>query len=230
MPDLPDSASGARAKAQDLLAAIRTLHLIECEQRPATAAERRLLARFPGFGPVALRLFPNPVTGDYQNGAWQALGDALRSLLTPEEYASAKRATFTAFYTPPVIMHAMHEALARLGLPPSATVLEPGCGIGHFMGYAPEGTRFIGVEMDSLSGRIARALYPAHDIRIENFRDTNLPQGRIDAVLGNVPFADVKLEYRGERLALHDYFLAKSLDALKPGGVTAVVTSPYTLQ
>ena len=97
------------------------------------------------------------------------------------------------------------------------------------MGCAPAGMRFIGVELDRISGRIARALYPAHDIRLENFRDTRLPQDRIDAVLGNVPFADVKLEYRGDRLALHDYFLAKSLDALKPGGVMAVVTSHYTL-
>ena len=229
MPNLPHIASGARANAYDLLAAIRTLQLIERDQRPATAAERRLLARFPGFGPVALRLFPDPVTGAYKDGAWQALGEALHALLTPEDYASARRATFTAFYTPPVVMHAMHDALARLGLPPHAMVLEPGCGIGHFMGGAPAGMRFIGVELDRISGRIARALYPAHDIRLQNFRDTSLPQGRLDAVLGNVPFADVKLEYRGDRLALHDYFLAKSLDALKPGGVMAVVTSHDTL-
>ena len=229
MPDLPDSASGARANAHDLLAAIRTLQRLEQEQRAATAAERRLLARFPGFGPVALRLFPDPVTGAYRDGAWQEMGEALQSLLTPEEYASARRATFTAFYTAPVVMQAMHDALAYLGLPPHALVLEPGCGIGHFMGCAPAGMRFIGVELDRISGRIARALYPAHDIRLEHFRDTSLPQGRIDAVLGNVPFADVTLAYRGDRLALHDYFLAKSLDALKPGGVMAVVTSHYTL-
>jgi N12 class adenine-specific DNA methylase len=229
MPDLAPIASGARAKASDILAAIRTLQLIEREQRPATAAERRLLACFPGFGSVALRLFPDPITGAYQDGSWQALGEALQSLLTPEDYASAKRATFTAFYTPPVVMHAMHDALARLGLPPHATVLELGCGIGNFMGCAPAGMRFIGVELDRLSGHIARALYPQHDIRLEHFRDTHLPEHRIDAVLGNVPFADVKLDYQGEHLSLHDYFLAKSLDALKPGGVTAVVTSHYTL-
>jgi N12 class adenine-specific DNA methylase len=229
MPDLPHIASGARANAQDLLAAIRTLQLIEREQRPATAAERRLLARFPGFGPVALRLFPDPITGAYKDGAWQALGEALQSLLTPEEYASARRATFTAFYTAPVVMQAMHDALARVGLPGDATVLEPGCGIGNFMGCAPVGMRFIGVELDRMSGRIARALYPEHDIRLEHFRDTSLPRGCIDAVLGNVPFADVKLAYQGDHLALHDYFLAKSLDALKPGGVMAVVTSHYTL-
>ena len=94
---------------------------------------------------------------------------------------------------------------------------------------APEGMHFIGVELDSLSGRIARVLHPSQDIRIENFRDTCLPAHRIDAVIGNVPFADVKLDFHGQRLSLHDDFLAKSLEALKPGGVLAVVTSHYTL-
>jgi SAM-dependent methyltransferase len=104
-----------------------------------------------------------------------------------------------------------------------------GCGIGNFLAHAPEGMRFIGVELDSLSGRIARVLHPSHDIRIENFRDTRLPENRIDTVIGNVPFADLRLDYHGTRLALHDFFLAKSLDALKPGGVLALVTSHYTL-
>ena len=97
------------------------------------------------------------------------------------------------------------------------------------MSLAPQGMRFIGVELDSISGRIARALHPGHDIRIENFRDTTLPEGRIDAVIGNVPFADVKLDYRGQQLSLHDFFFAKSIDALKPGGVLALVTSHFTL-
>src|SRR5947209_13792660 len=123
----------------------------------------------------------------------------------------------------------MHAALTRLGVPPDATVLEPGCGTGNFMAASPQGMRFIGVELDSLSGRIARALHPGHDIRIEHFRDTRLPENRIDAVIGNVPFADLRLDYHGARLALHDFFLAKSLDVLKPGGVLALVTSHYTL-
>ena len=97
------------------------------------------------------------------------------------------------------------------------------------MSLAPYAMRFIGVELDSISGRIARALHPGQDIRIESFRDTRLPEGRIDAVIGNVPFADVKLDYRGQKLSLHDYFFAKSIDALKPGGVLALVTSHYTL-
>jgi SAM-dependent methyltransferase len=128
-----------------------------------------------------------------------------------------------------VVIQAMHAALRHLGVPSEATVLEPGCGIGNFIAHAPAPMRFIGVELDRLSGRMARVLYPGHDIRIEHFRDTHLPEDRIDAVMGNVPFADLRLDYHGTRLALHDFFLAKSLDALKPGGVLALVTSHYTL-
>jgi N12 class adenine-specific DNA methylase len=226
---LIDIASGEKGKARDILAAIRTLKRIEQEGRKATHDERQILSRFGGFGAVALSLFPDPATGNYKDATWQTLGEELPSLLTPEEYDSAKRTTFNAFYTSPVVMAAMHEALSRLGIPATATVLEPGCGIGNFMSLAPQGMRFIGVELDSISGRIARAIHPDADIRIENFRDTRLPEGRIDAVIGNVPFADVKLDYHGQRLSLHDFFFAKSIDALKTGGVLALVTSHFTL-
>src|SRR5215467_7065203 len=165
----------------------------------------------------------------YKDAGWQQLGDELQALLSPGDYASAKRTTFTAFYTSPLVIRAMHAALRHLGVPQDATLLEPGCGIGNFMAHAPAGMRFIGVELDSLSGRIARVLHPGQDIRIENFRDTRLPEGRIDAVVGNVPFADVKLEYRGQKLSLHDFFFAKSIDALKPGGVLALVSTHFTL-
>jgi SAM-dependent methyltransferase len=178
---------------------------------------------------VALGIFPDPVIGQYKDATWQTLGEELRTQLTPEDYASARRTTFTAFYTSPVVIEAMHAALVNLGVPPDATVLEPGCGIGNFIALAPTPMRFIGVELDNLSGRMARVLHPAHDIRIENFRDTRLPEDSMDAVIGNVPFADLRLDYHGTRLALHDFFLAKSLDALKPGGVLALVTSHYTL-
>jgi SAM-dependent methyltransferase len=114
-------------------------------------------------------------------------------------------------------------------VPANATILEPGCGTGNFMSHGRPGTRFIGIEMDSISGRIAKALHPDQDIRIENFRDTRLPEDRIDAVVGNVPFADLKLDYQGQKLSLHDYFFAKSIDALKPGGVMALVTTHFTL-
>jgi len=222
-------ASGEKAKARDLLAAIRTLQRIEHEQRPATPEERQTLARFAGFGPVALRIFPDPVTGRYKDAAWQILGEELKTLLTPEEYDSAKRSTYNAFYTSPTVITAMHDALARLGVPPRATVLEPGCGVGNFMSQGGEGMRFLGIELDLISGRIARALHPGQDIRIENFRDTRLPEGMLDAVIGNVPFADVKLDYRGQKLSLHDFFFAKSVDSLKPGGVLALVASHFRL-
>lgn len=178
---------------------------------------------------MALSIFPDPITGKYKDAGWQAIGDELKALLTPEEYDSAKRTTFNAFYTSPIVITAIHDAIGRLGIPADATILEPGCGIGNFMGQGKAGTHFIGVELDSISGRIAKALHPEHDIRIENFRDTKLPEGRIDAVIGNVPFADLKLDYRGQKLSLHDYFFAKSVESLKPGGVLAVVTSHFTL-
>jgi N12 class adenine-specific DNA methylase/SAM-dependent methyltransferase len=222
-------ASGEKAKARDILAAIRTLKTIEQEQRNATYEEKQILARFAGFGPVALSIFPHSRTGRYKDANWQALGEELKALLSPEEYDSVKRTTFNAFYTSPTVIAAMHEAISRLGVPASATILEPGCGTANFMTQAPRGTRFIGVELDSISGRIAKALHPEHDIRIENFRDTKLPEGGIDAVIGNVPFADLKLDYRGQKLSLHDYFFAKSVDSLRPGGVLALVTSHFTL-
>ncbi len=222
-----DIASGEKAKARDIIAAIRTLQAVEHEHRPATEPERKTLARFGGFGAVALSLFPNPVSGRYKDAGWETLGKELESLLSPAEYDSAKRTTFTAFYTSPTVISAINEALPRLGVPANAVILEPGCGTGNFMAHAEAGQRFIGVELDSVSGRIARVLHPHADIRIENFRDTRLPP--LDAVIGNVPFADLKLDFHGRKLSLHDFFIAKSVDALKPGGVLAVVTSHFTL-
>ena len=224
----PEIASGEKAKARDAIAAIRTLQQIERETRSATEEEQTVLARFPGFGPLALRIFPDPVTGQYKDASWQALGDTLHSLLTPEEYASAKRTTFNAFYTSPLVIEAIYDALPRLGVPTNAHLLEPGCGTGNFLAMAPHGMQFTGVELDTLSGRIAKARHPQHDIRVEDFRNSRLPES-LDAVVGNVPFADVRYDYHGQKLALHDYFLAKSLDALAPGGIVAVVTTHYTL-
>lgn len=226
---IPIIAAGEKAKAREILAAIRVLKTIERDQRPATSEERQALMRFAGFGPLALSIFPDPVTGNYKDEGWRGVGEELRSLLTAEEYESAKRTTFNAFYTAPTVIGAMHEAIRRLGVPRDGIVLEPGCGTGNFMSLAPQQMRFVGVELDLISGRFAKALNPEADIRIENFRDTCLPGDSIDAVIGNVPFADVKLEYRGMRLSLHDFFFAKSIDALKPGGVLALVTSHFTL-
>jgi len=228
-PQLTVIASGEKSKARDILAAIRTVKALEQEQRPATEEERQILARFGGFGAIALSIFPDPLTGQYKDAGWRALGEELKTLLPPKEYDSAKRTTFNAFYTSPTVITSIHDAIARLGVPEQATILEPGCGTGNFIRYGKPGAHFIGIEMDSISGRIAKALHPGQDIRIENFRDTKLPEDRIDAVVGNVPFADLKLDYQGMRLSLHDYFFAKSIDALKPGGVMALVSSHYTL-
>lgn len=222
-------ASGELAKARDILAAVRALKQIEKEQRTATPDERSRLARFAGFGPVALSIFPDPITERFKDASWASIGSDLTSLLLPEEYESAKRTTFNAFYTSPTVISAMHDAIERLGVPGNATILEPGCGIGNFVRYARPGHRFIGIELDDISGRIARALHPHQEIRIENFRDTRLPEGSVDGVIGNVPFADLKLEYRGHKWSLHDFFFAKSIDALKPGGVLALVTTHFTL-
>ncbi|MCB0325146.1 MAG: SAM-dependent DNA methyltransferase, partial [Bdellovibrionales bacterium] len=212
-----------------MIDAIATLKQLESEQRQPSDEERQKLQQFSGFGAVALTLFPDPLTGHYRDAAWQSLGEELKALLTQSEYDSAKRTTFNAFYTSPLVVNAMHEAMQRLGLPPGALVLEPGCGSGRFMAQGRKGQRFIGVELDELSGRIARALHPGHDIRIENFRDTRLPDSTLDGVIGNVPFANIKLSHRGTRYSLHDYFFAKSLDAIKPGGILALVTSHFTL-
>jgi N12 class adenine-specific DNA methylase len=220
-------ASGEKAKARDCLAAIKCLQLIEREKRPAKAEERNILVKFPGFGPVALSIFPNPVTGQYKDASWQGLGEELKSLLSAEQYDSAKRTTFNAFYTSSIVIKAMYAALSRLGVPDNGLALEPGCGPGRFIYLSPEDMRFIGVELDTISGRIARVLHPRADIRIEDFQDTLLPA--LDAVIGNVPFANVKLEHKGHKFSLHDYFFAKSVDALAPGGILALITSHYSL-
>ncbi len=225
----PVIAAGEKSKARDIIAAIRTLQTVEREQRQPNTDERSILGRFGGFGAVALSIFPDPVTGRYKDAGWQALGDELKSLLSPEEYDSAKRTTFSQFFTSPTVIAGIHRAVRRLGVPDRATVLEPGCGTGHFLAHAPAGMNCIGIELDGISGRIARALHPDADIRIENFRDTKLTDGSLDAVIGNPPFGDVKLDYRGQKLPLHDFFVVKSLDALKPGGILAVVTTHYTL-
>jgi N12 class adenine-specific DNA methylase len=220
------ASSGEKAKARDIIAAIRALKTVEQEKRSPDVDEMQALPKFGGFGGVALSIFPDPATGRFKDG-WQAIGEELRSLLTPEEYESAKRTTFSQFFTSPVVMTAMHDALERLGVSDTAQILEPGCGVGNFLSHGKLGQRFIGVELDSVTGRIARALHPQADIRIENIRDSKLPP--LDAVIGNVPFANIQLDFHGQKLSLHDFCIAKGVEALKPGGVLAVVTSHFTL-
>lgn len=209
--------------------AIATLK--EIESRPSGKAlpeERLVLAGFTGFGALARKAFPDPRTGEYAEG-WSERGELLEELLTAEEYESVKRTTFSAFYTSPVVMQEMHRGLARMGIEGDSIGLEPGCGIGNFIAEAPGDMTFIGVEQDTISGRIARALYPGHDIRVESFQDTNLVEGSVDFAIGNVPFAEIKLRFQGDRYALHDFFFLKSLEAVRPGGALALVTSRYTM-
>lgn len=221
------AASGLKAKAKATIAAIRLLKLLD--GRPATAEEKRVLAGFSGFGPLANYIFPEPGTNRYKPG-WEALGKELAELLTPEEYESAKRSTFNAFYTSPTVMQAIYDGLTQMGAPLSEVhALEPGCGIGNFIGMAPAGMCFTGVEKEVLSGRIAQALYPEQDIRIEPFQKTALSAGSIDIAVGNVPFSDLTLKWQDRKLALHEYFFAKSLDSLHEGGILALVTSRYLL-
>ena len=227
-PLVSPMSSGLKGKAKATVAALHMLKTLEAEERPATQDEKEILARFSGFGPLANHIFPEPGTENYKEG-WVELGRELAALLTDAEYASAKRSTFSAFYTSPTIMQAIYDGLDRMGVPDEVHVLEPGCGIGNFIGTAPEGMHFTGVEQDQLSGRIARLLYPEADIRIEPFQKSHLPEGGVDVVVGNVPFSDLKLAWQDERLSLHEYFFAKSLDSLQEGGVMALVTSRYTL-
>ncbi|WP_232056359.1 DEAD/DEAH box helicase family protein [Tuwongella immobilis] len=209
------------------MAALRVVRELERLGREATDAEQRILARFSGFGAVALSLFPDPLSGVYKPG-WRELGEELTQLLSPEEYASARRTVFTAFYTSPIVIEAIYGILARLGVPSDARILEPGCGSGHFLAQAGSAMQVVGIEQDAVSARIARARFPRQVIRHEDFTTSRL-QPEFDAVIGNVPFADIRHEYRGQKLGLHDFFLAKSADLLKPGGVLAVITSHYTL-
>ena len=175
----PSVASGEKAKARDIIAAIRTLQAIEREHRPATTDERDILARFGGFGAVALSIFPDPVTGRYKDAGWQALGDELKSLLTPEEYDSAKRTTFSQFFTSPIVMQAMHR---RSGPPRRARGRHrPRARLRHrqFHGPGPGGhavhRRRAGLASPAASPALST---PSADIRIENFRDTQAARGR----------------------------------------------------
>ena len=175
-----------KAKARALLAAIHTLQAIEQARRSATPDERQVLLGFPGFGPVALGSFPDPVTGQYKDATWQTLGEELRTLLTPKDYASARCTTCTAFYTSPVVIQAMHAALRHLGVPPRRPCWEPATASAPSLPW-PLPACASSAWNWTVSGRMARVLHPGHDIRIEHLRDTHLPADSIDAGLGNVP-------------------------------------------
>ena len=222
-------------RAADNLAAIELLRRIEAEDRPATANEQQILARFTGFGAseLANQLFPR--AGEAFAPAWAELGQQLRSLVTPAERAALARSTQYAHYTPDFVVRCIWAALRRLGFA-GGTVLEPGCGIGLFLAQLPPAlagaTRCTGIEAEPISARIARLLFPSARIRSEDFTTATLPAS-FDLAIGNPPFSDRTV--RGDpatdrpRLALHDFFIARSLELLRPGGLAAFLTSRWTM-
>lgn len=218
-----------KLQAQACLDAVMVLYDLEARHATPTPVERQKVAAFPGFGCVALDLFPHAVHGTYKDKAWAILGTALKDFLTPEDYASALRSTYSAFYTPRLIMRGLFLGLKHCGVPDDATVLEPGCGIGRFFALAPPTMRFVGIEQETLSARIARLLSPQHEVRCEPIQRTRLDPESVDAVIGNVPFSQEKTTYWGRKLSLHELCLAKSLDALRPGGILALVVTHYLL-
>jgi N12 class adenine-specific DNA methylase len=224
---------GLKQKAQANLAAIRTLKTIEAENRADTAEEKAVLVKYTGWGAMPNAFGPHPPR------EWQSVATELKDLLNAEEYASARASTPNAHYTSPEVIHAVWHAMERLGLPAGAHILEPSMGVGHFFGMMPEGlypgAHRTGIEIDSVSARIAANLYPNSTIHAKGFEDTLLPKDSFDAAVGNIPFGNYQVydpAYRRSphlTRSIHDYFLTKCLDVVRPGGVLALITSRYTM-
>ena len=218
---------GAKEKFRRNLDAILSLKQIEGEGRGATANEQEILSKYVGWGGLA------DAFSDKES--WAAERKELEEALTPEEYAAARASTLDAFYTPPVVIREIYEALKRFGFE-GGNVLEPSCGVGNFLGMMPSemgsASRVYAVEKDSISGRIARLLYPEARVEISGFEDTGYPDQFFDVAVGNVPFGETRIydrKYASENFVIHDYFIAKILDQLRPGGIAAVITSAGTL-
>ena len=209
------------------IAAIQMLKKCENEGRLATPEEQKLLSGYVGWGGLSDAF-------DETKTAWSTEYLELKTVLTPEEYQVAKESTLTAFYTPPVVIRAMYYALENMGLK-SGNILEPSCGTGNFIGMKPESLsdcRMYGVELDSISGRIARQLYQKSTVAIQGYEEVNLPDSFFDVAVGNVPFGQFKVldrRYDRHSFFIHDYFFAKTLDKVRPGGVIAFITSSGTM-
>ena len=218
---------GAKEKFRNNMAAINLLHELEIENRLATPEEQEVLSRYVGWGGLSKAF-------DEHNAAWAEEFKELYASLSPEEYRAAMESTLTAFYTPPVVIKAMYDALDRLGFS-QGNILEPSCGTGNFFGLLPESmqnSKLHGVEIDSLTGRIAKQLYQKANIAIEGFEKTNLPDDHFDVVLGNVPFGEIRVNdsrYNAQKFLIHDYFFAKALDKVRAGGVVMFITSKGTM-
>lgn len=232
---------GAKSKFNANVEAIRTLQKIEAENRYATPEEQSILARYVGWGGI-----PQAFTADRAAEGIGNLGEAaptgweneqreLRELLSPDEYSAARASTLTSFYTPPEVADGVYQALEQFGFE-GGNVLEPSMGVGNFFSKMPDNIRdnskLYGVELDSISGRIAQHLYPNERIQIKGFEQTNFNNNSFDVVIGNIPFGDYKVtdrNYDKLNFKIHDYFAAKSVDKVKPGGVVALVTSKFTM-
>ena len=208
-------------------AAIAVLKRCQQENRFATPDEQKILSRYVGWGGI-------PEAFDERAGAWHTEYAMLKNILTPEEYDSARESTLTAFYTPPTVIKAVYKAMEQMGFR-EGNILEPSCGIGHFIGMMPDSmseSKIYGVELDTISAGIAQQLYQKTSIAAQGFEEANLPDSFFDAVVGNVPFGDFKVpdkRYDKHKFLIHDYFFAKSLDKLRPGGVMALITSKGTM-
>ena len=218
---------GKKARFRRNVEAIRILKECEFDNRFATPEEQQVLAQYVGWGGI-------PEAFDENNTAWADEFTELYGLLSPEEYQSARESTLTAFYTPPVVISAIYKAMEQMGFK-EGNILEPSCGIGNFIGMLPqsmENSRVYGVEIDKISAGIAQQLYQRSSIVGQPFEEANIPDSFFDAVVGNVPFGDFSVadkRYDKNHFLIHDYFFAKSLDKLRPGGVMALVTSKGTM-
>ena len=208
-------------------AAITVLKKCQEENRFASPDEQIILSKYVGWGGI-------PEAFDERADSWRTEYGMLKNILSPEEYASARESTLTAFYTPPTVINAVYKVMKQLGFR-EGNILEPSCGIGHFIGMLPEEmkeSKIYGVELDTVSAGIAQQLYQKSSIAAQGFEETNLPDSFFDAVVGNVPFGDFKVpdkRYDKHKFLIHDYFFAKSLDKLRPGGVMALITSKGTM-
>lgn len=218
---------GKKERFRRNIMAIQLLKKCQEENRFATLEEQIILSKYVGWGGLSEAF-------DENNSAWATEYLELSSVLTPEEYASARESTLTAFYTPPEVITAIYKAMEQMGFK-EGNLLEPSCGIGNFIGMLPDtmqDSKIYGVELDTISAGIAQQLYQKTTIAAQGFEETNLPDSFFDGVVGNVPFGDFKVSdkrYDKHKFLIHDYFFAKSLDKLRPGGVMALVTSKGTM-
>ena len=220
-------AGGPKAKYKANMEAIHLLQTLEKEERLATPEEQEILSRYVGWGGI-------PQAFEENNSSWANEYLELKNTLSPEEYSAARASTLNAFYTSPTVIRSMYEALENMGLK-QGNILEPSCGVGNFMGMIPESmskANMYGVELDPVTGRIAKQLYQKNKIAVQGFEETSYPDSFFDCVIGNVPFGAYQVSdrrYDRHHFMIHDYFIAKSLDLVRPGGVVAVVTSSGTM-